>query len=172
MKRSVKARASLARRPSVREEIAAVLNGPIGRAEKARQIAEIIRSARGYRWVGLYEMEGPEIRALGWTGAEPPAFPRFPATQGLCGAAVRSKAPVVVNDVRKDPRYLTTFGSTRSEIVVPICGARGRVVGVIDAESDRVEAFTSEDARFLEDSAAGIASLFEAAELSRPKSVG
>jgi GAF domain-containing protein len=172
MKRSVKARADLVREPSGREEIAAVLNGPADRAEKARQIAEIIRSARGYRWVGLYEMEGAEIRALGWTGAEPPAFPRFPATQGLCGAAVRSKAPVVVSDVRKDPRYLTTFGSTRSEIVVPVCGTRGTVVGLIDAESDREEAFTSEDARFLEDSAAAMAPLFEAAELPRPKPVG
>lgn len=148
-----------------------MLNKRIGRDEKARKIAEIIRNARAYRWVGFYEVVESEIRALGRTGDEPPAFPRFPATLGLCGGAVQSKAPVVVNDVRKDPRYLTTFGSTLSEIVVSVHGARSTVVGVIDVESDRVEAFTSEDARFLEDSAAATALLFGAFEPSRPKPI-
>ncbi len=39
----------------------------------------------------------------------------FPVTQGLSGAAVASGETVVVGDVSKDPRYLTAFGSTRSE---------------------------------------------------------
>lgn len=88
--------------------------------QSIRQFAGILGSARGYRWVGIYEVTDTEIAALAWTGAEPPACPRFPMTQGLCGAAIQSRAPVVVGDVRNDPRYLTTFGSTRSEIVVPV----------------------------------------------------
>jgi putative methionine-R-sulfoxide reductase with GAF domain len=47
-----------------------------------------------------------------------------------------------VGDVAADPRYLTAFGSTRSEIIVPIFnGQRDQVVGTIDVESERANAF-------------------------------
>lgn len=107
-------------------------------------------------------MIGDEIAVLAWSGPGEPAVPRFPVTQGLCGAAVRSGAPVVVGDVATDPRYLTTFGSTRSEIVVPVRrpGA-GAPVGVVDVESERANAFTGGDAAFLEACATAIASLWE-----------
>jgi putative methionine-R-sulfoxide reductase with GAF domain len=55
-----------------------------------------------------------------------------------------------VGDVRKDPRYLPTFHTTRSEIVVPIISASERVVGVIAAESAKVKAFKKEDREVLE----------------------
>ena len=58
---------------------------------------------------------------------------------------------LIVGDVQKDARYLPTFWSTRSEIVVPIISeSTGRVVGVIDAESDKLEAFDEDDRDFLE----------------------
>lgn len=78
-----------------------------------------------------------------------PAFPRFPVTQGLCGAAVASRAPVVVGDVTKDPRYLTTFGSTRSEMIMPVVRS-GRVSGLIDVESEQINASGADDRAFLE----------------------
>jgi GAF domain-containing protein len=126
----------------------------------ASHIAERIRSARGYRWVGLYAVGPEEIAAMAWTGSEPPAFARFPRTQGLCGATVAARAVVNVGDVRNDPRYLTTFGSTRSEIVVPVLDAAGEVVGLVDVESERANAFTENDARFLERCAEAIGRLF------------
>jgi putative methionine-R-sulfoxide reductase with GAF domain len=68
----------------------------------------------------------------------------------------------VVGDVREDPRYLTAFGSTRSEIIVPVLGSTGReVVGTIDVESERVDAFSEGDRATLERCAAAVAGLFE-----------
>ena len=55
-----------------------------------------------------------------------------------------------MNDVHKDPRYLPTFHSTKSEIVVPIISKSDRVVGVITAESEKLKAFTKEDREVLE----------------------
>src|SRR5579863_5542485 len=133
------------------EKIVSVLDSAESRVEKARRIAEIIRGSHDYRWTGIYEVDGEEIAAIAWTGAEPPAFPRFPKTQGLCGDAVGLGAAVVVGDVTRDSRYLTTFGSTRSEIVVPIFHATTRVpVGVIDVESEQFDAFNDWDRAFLE----------------------
>ena len=130
-------------------------------AERIKRIAEVIRSVRGYRWVGIYEVTNTEIAAIAWTGTEVPAYPRFPISQGLCGAAVKSRVPIVVGDVRNDPRYLTTFGSTQSEIVVPVKDATGKVVGLIDVERERPNAFQDEDTRFLRSCASAILPMFQ-----------
>lgn len=130
------------------------------RAEAMRAVAETIRNGGDYRWVGIYEVTETEIAALAWTGSEAPAHPRFPVSRGLCGAAVAARAPVVVGDVRNDPRYLTTFGSTRSEVVVPILGPSGEAVGLVDVESERPDAFGEKDLRFLEGCASALAQVF------------
>lgn len=122
-----------------------------------KRAADRIRESGGYRWVGIYEVGAEEIAILAWSGEGPPAYPRFPKERGLCGAAVAARSTIVSNDVANDPRYLTTFGSTRSEVVVPIRGQTGDVVGLIDVESDRIGAFTREDVRALEASAAPLA---------------
>ena len=90
------------------------------RPMKGRQAAELIREARSYRWVGLYDVSASEIAAIAWTGTTAPAYPRFPVAQGLSGAAVATRQPVIVQDVAQDPRYLTAFGSTRSEAIFPV----------------------------------------------------
>ena len=134
----------------VLRQLRSIVAGPEERPHRARLVAEAIRDARGYRWVGLYDVAAAEIVAVGWSGAVAPAFPRFPIDQGLNGAAVRSGRPVVVQDVSVDPRYLTTFGSTGAEAIFPVVSSStGEVIGTIDAESDRTNSFTPDDDVFL-----------------------
>jgi L-methionine (R)-S-oxide reductase len=119
------------------------------RAEKAREAARIIRALGSYRWTGMYDVSAREITVIAWNGPEAPTYPRFPVTKGLNGAAVSSKKPVIVQDVASDPRYLTTIGGTRGEMIQPIIDGRGAVVGTIDVESDRVNAFSARDEQLL-----------------------
>jgi len=125
------------------------------------RMAERIREAGGYRWLGIYAVGRDEISVIGWSGPAPPAHPRFPKDRGLCGAAAASGSTVLVNDVAGDPRYLTTLGTTRSEIVVPVKRATGEVVGLIDVESERRDAFTSRDRELLEEFAPLAAGLWK-----------
>ncbi|MEP6820955.1 MAG: GAF domain-containing protein [Chthoniobacterales bacterium] len=118
--------------------------------DDVKRMAEMIRTARGYRWVGVYKVARGECVIVAGTGDNPPCYPRFPATQGLCGAAVESRATVLVDDVRKDVRYLPTFGTTLSEIVVPIITQTERVAGVIAVESTKLKAFSKDDREVLE----------------------
>ena len=142
-------------------EVARVLANEAAPERRAAGVAGAIRRAGGYRWVGLYRVTGEEIALLAFDGPGPPAHPRFPATQGLSGAAVASGQTVVVGDVRGDPRYLTAFGSTRSEIIVPVLDSAGRrVVGTIDVESEEQDAFTAADRAALERCAVAVAPLF------------
>ena len=136
-------------------EVFSALDGTGDRERKAAGVARAIRRAGTYRWVGLYEVTEEEIVNLAFEGLGVPAHPRFPVTQGLSGAAVASGESVVVGEVSKDRRYLTAFGSTRSEIIVPkVDRSGGEVVGTIDVESEKVDAFTEEDLFALERCAA------------------
>ena len=129
---------------------------------RARNAAAIIRETREYRWVGIYDVTDDEVSLLAYAGAAAPASPRFFVSQGLTAAAVKSRAPVVVGDVSKDERYLTAFSTTRSEAIVPVLGAEsGIVIGTLDVESERVDAFDSDDTAFLEDCAAALMPLYE-----------
>jgi L-methionine (R)-S-oxide reductase len=134
------------------------LDGARSIEAKLLAAAEILREAGSYRWVGLYEVAGDEIALAAWSGPGEPEHPRLPITDGLCGAAVRGKRSITVGDVSLDPLYRTTFESTRSEIVVPILDVvDGRARGVIDVESDRLDAFGEDDRMLLEHGAAEIA---------------
>jgi len=120
------------------------------RQARAREAAELIQAARGFHWVGLYDVTPTEIVAIAWTGKAAPASPRFPISQGLNGAAVATRQHIIVQDVTNDSRYLTTFGSTRAEAIFVVASPDdGRIVGTIDVESDRTNAFTPEDELFL-----------------------
>src|SRR5437660_7140046 len=64
--------------------------------------------------------------------------------EGITGTAAARREPVLVNDVRNDPRYLNTVDAVRTELAVPMT-ARGKLVGVIDLQSTRVNAYTEYD---------------------------
>ncbi len=91
-----------------------------------------------------------------WSGPGAPEYPTFPITKGLTGVAISARKTVNVGDVAADPRYLTAFGTTRSEIIVPVLDRAGEnVVGTIDVESEKPNAF-SEDVQALLEACANV----------------
>jgi len=85
------------------------------------------------------------VRNVSWSGPGEPEHPTFPLTKGLTSTAVAQRRIVNVGDVSADPRYLTAFGSTRSEIIVPVLDRTlTRVVGTIDVESEESNAFSKD----------------------------
>lgn len=143
------------------EGVAAIAIARDPRAGRATRIASAIREAGNHRWVGVYEVTDTEVAILGYAGPGAPAYPRFGRTQGLTGTAVATGQAVVVDDVTIDPRYLTAFGSTRSEMIVPVIGGDGQmVIGTIDVESDHVAAFGDAERELIERVAHAIIPLY------------
>lgn len=68
--------------------------------------------------------------------------------EGVTGTAALRREPVLVGDVRGDSRYLNSLDAVRTELAVPMT-ARGKLVGVIDLESTRVNAYTEYDRALL-----------------------
>ena len=58
--------------------------------KRMKQLVEMIRAARDYRWVGVYKIIKDEFVIMAESGEEPATYPRFPTSQGLCGAALES----------------------------------------------------------------------------------
>jgi len=102
-----------------------------------------------YDWVGIYNLAKPDELVLGPFLGKPSPHVRIRTDAGVCGAAVREEATIVVDDVNADPRYLACSLETKSEIVVPVFKA-DRVVAEIDIDSHTPAAFTGHDRRLLE----------------------
>ncbi len=83
---------------------------------------------------------------------------------GLLGLAVRSGEPIVANDVRRHPDYFQATPeevATRSELVVPI-KLRGEIIGVLDLQSEKENAFDEQDLQMAQAVADQVAHALEA----------
>ncbi|HEY0264964.1 MAG TPA: SpoIIE family protein phosphatase [Granulicella sp.] len=78
------------------------------------------------------------------------------ANQGIIGTAAAQRTPILVPDVRKDPRYLAENPEARSELAMPLV-YKGKVIGVLDLEHTRVNYYTEDHQRTLSTLAAQIA---------------
>lgn len=87
-----------------------------------------------------------------------------PFTQGIIGRTYTSKQAQYVADVQADPDYLALHPSCRSELAVPL-ERGGRVLGVLNLESDQLAAFEQEDRLLAESLADAIALMLANAAL-------
>jgi sigma-B regulation protein RsbU (phosphoserine phosphatase) len=86
--------------------------------------------------------------------------------QGLCGAAMQEREPIRVGEVASDPRYVRCEAGIgiQSELVVPLI-ARDRILGVLDLESMKPDAFHETHERMLSLLASTVAIAIENARL-------
>lgn len=113
-------------------------------------IASLVHNAFGYLWTGFYRVVEPEALLRvgpyqGSLGCLEIAFGR-----GVCGTAAAERRTLIVPDVEKFPGHITCDSRSRSEIVVPVTGARGELIAVLDVDSKELDSFDREDQRGLE----------------------
>ena len=146
----------MADRRRLPDELQKILASNEDRVTKAKRIAETIREAGPYRWVGIYDVtiRSALVSNIAWSGPNAPAYPVFPLTKGLTSRAITDRKTVNVGDVASDPIYLTALDSTRAEIIVPILDDTGdHVIGTIDVESEHLNAFDRTAQALLEECA-------------------
>jgi len=92
----------------------------------------------------LLDKENGELyvrRQVGWDEGHDKL--KMPVGKGITGSAAQQKRPIYAPDVRKDPRYIVSAKSTRSELAVPLM-VRDEVVGVLDCQSEKLSHFDAE----------------------------
>lgn len=103
----------------------------------------------------LFDEKSNELRiaACGWEegdtheGTDGTMVISMAQEHSLVARAARTGQPVIVNDVHNDPDWLPnpTLPKTAAEMAVPLL-IGNQVLGVLDVQSDRVNAFSEEDA--------------------------
>lgn len=132
-----------------------------------QRLAEIVKRVVDYEMFGILlldEKAGELVLRKAVNFGPGKEKSRLSVSEGLCGAAVRSREPVRVGDVRADPRYVSLVAETRSELVLPLV-VKDRVIGVFDLESPVLDRFTDEHVKVLTPLASQVAIAVENARL-------
>ncbi len=112
-----------------------------------------------YDWTGFYRVVGDELLVIGpYQG--PHGCLRIPFSRGVCGAAARTKTTQLVADVSAFADHIACSSTTRSELVVPIVTPDGRLLAVLDVDSNARAAFDEVDRRELEELCAELGARF------------
>ncbi|TNF30116.1 MAG: GAF domain-containing protein [Bacteroidetes bacterium] len=119
--------------------------------------AAALRQTFGFFWVGFYLVHGEELVLGPFQGDI--ACTRISFGKGVCGTSWKEQKTIIVPDVDAFPGHIACSSASRSEIVVPIF-SDGRVVGVLDVDSDHLDDFNEDDKRGLEHIAELLAPFF------------
>ena len=123
--------------------------GPRVNAEEALQkVVDELYQGRGYFWIGIYLAAGDKVIRQCFRGPVPPCH-SFALGVGNVGTVSQTGVTKVIPDVSADPTYSMCFLETKSELVRSI-KIGSRILGVIDVESDRFDAFGSQERVLLE----------------------
>ncbi|WP_226689229.1 GAF domain-containing protein [Ruegeria arenilitoris] len=98
-----------------------------------------------FDWTGFYRVTQPGLLKIGpYQGGHGCLV--IPFDRGVCGAAARTGEVQLVPDVEAFPGHIACATSTRSELVLPVRDASGKVIAVFDIDSNQPDAFTDQDA--------------------------
>ena len=135
------------------------------------EACRLIADASDYDMVSINLIDPLDDQRLFQAAAHPPErlLPRsfrVPLGRGLTGWVARHGRPRLSNDVSREPLYMSGPGRpTRSEVDVPLRVGQ-RTIGVLNVESERVDAFTQDDIPYLQGLAGQLAQAIENARLA------
>ena len=101
----------------------------------------------GFFWTGFYIPHGNELVLGPFQG--PVACTRIAFGKGVCGSAWEKGDTIIVDDVDQFPGHIACSAESKSEIVVPVF-RNGKLVFLLDIDSDRYANFDDTDKEYLE----------------------
>jgi GAF domain-containing protein len=128
-------------------QIKALVEGESDGVSNLANIAAALKEQFGWLWVGFYLVKNGELVVGPFQG--PVACTRIRKGKGVCGACWQEARTLLVPDVEAFPGHIACSSLSRSEIVVPVF-QEGEVIGVLDADSTKLNEFDEEDRRWLE----------------------
>lgn len=122
--------------------------------ELAKRVTELIQRTFNYYYVAIFTLE-PNYNNLRFrSSAVAPRKGKKKASialeveigQGLIGEAAAHGQQILCDDVRSDARYrfIDSLPETKSEVVIPL-KIKGKVLGILDVQSNQLQAFHPND---------------------------
>jgi len=129
--------------------LSALLSGETDLIANAANTSALLNSLLpDLNWVGFYFRHGDELVLGPFQGK--PACVRIPVGRGVCGVCVASGETQRVDDVHAFPGHIACDVRSRSELVVPVRGADGAIVAVLDLDSPSPGRFSEADQAYVE----------------------
>jgi L-methionine (R)-S-oxide reductase len=129
---------------AINEAHAALNDDSLDDETALRRVVEALAAAHpNWSWVGVYLRVGDTLVLGPYVGPDT-EHTRIPVGTGICGTAVETGRNMVVGDVKLYDNYLACSPGTQSELVLNLKDD-GDIVGVIDIDSDDLEAFSPAD---------------------------
>ncbi|MBO7193548.1 MAG: GAF domain-containing protein [Bacteroidaceae bacterium] len=129
------------------KQIAAVTQNESDTIANMANVAAMIHQTFGFWWTGFYRVVGEELVLGPFQG--PLACSRIAYGRGVCGTAWKEGRTQVVPDVEQFPGHIACSSASKSEIVVPLFND-GKVVAVLDIDSEHLATFDDTDRLWLE----------------------
>ena len=133
-------------------EVADVVNTTLDLDTTLRRVAELVRKVIDYEIFAIMLLnEKTQELYIRFQVGHPREIAerlRVKVGEGVTGVAAQRREAVLVGDVTKDKRYISSVPNVRSELAVPLI-VKNKIIGVIDIESPQADHFTEEHQRLL-----------------------
>lgn len=133
---------------SLLPQVEGLISGETDTIANLANIAAVLKEAFGFFWVGFYIKKENQLVLGPFQG--PIACTRINFDKGVCGYCYRTKETVIVPNVDEFPGHIACSSASKSEIVVPVFNHTGKVVMVLDVDSDELDDFSEDDKEGLE----------------------
>jgi phosphoserine phosphatase RsbU/P len=140
--------------------------------ELCQQVTQLIRETFSYYYVGIFTIEKDQLQLRAGSSQDEsqalqPGF-KVKMGEGMVGTVALTEMEILAPDVKNEPlyRFMDTLPKTQSEVVIPL-RFENRIVGVLDVQSDQLDAFHDVDMMVLHALADNIALAIEGTQLYR-----
>ena len=129
------------------KQVASLVESESDSIANMANVAAMIHETFRFWWTGFYRVAGEQLVLGPFQG--PLACSRIAYGCGVCGTAWKEARTQVVPDVEQFPGHIACSSTSKSEIVVPLF-KDGKVVAVLDIDSEQLATFDEIDKLWLE----------------------
>lgn len=127
-------------------QIKGLVEGESDQVANLANVCAALKETFSFFWVGFYLVKEDELVLGPFQG--PVACTRIRKGKGVCGTSWEKGETILVPDVEAFPGHIACSSLSKSEIVVPLI-KDGKVIGVLDVDSDQLNDFDETDALHL-----------------------
>jgi len=132
---------------SLLPQIEGLLFGESDFVANMANVAAALKEQFNWFWVGFYLVKNEELVLGPFQG--PVACTRIKKGKGVCGSSWLQANTIIVPDVEAFPGHIACASASKSEIVLPLI-TDGKVIGVLDVDSEFLSHFDETDRIYLE----------------------
>jgi GAF domain-containing protein len=132
---------------SLLPQIGAMLSAEEDLIANLGNVSAALKQQFGWLWTGFYLVKQDELVLGPFQG--PVACTRIRKGKGVCGTSWAEARTIIVPDVDRFPGHIACSSLSKSEIVIPLF-RNGHVAGILDVDSEQLNAFDATDQQYLE----------------------